>query len=180
HYGALIGTIMVANVAHIIIPGQKRMVAALTAGEPINPQDGARGKQRSVHNTYLTLPVLFIMISNHYASTYSSEWNWLILIGMTIAGALIRVYFVARHKGNASPLPAIGGLVALAATAFITNGLPTLGSTPNVDATAVSLEHVQTIVTTRCTGCHAAEPSWPGFASAPAGIMLERAEDIEK
>ncbi|MEL7310806.1 MAG: urate hydroxylase PuuD, partial [Pseudomonadota bacterium] len=111
HYGALIGTIMVANVAHIIIPGQKRMVAALTAGEPINPQDGARGKQRSVHNTYLTLPVLFIMISNHYASTYSSEWNWLILIGMTIAGALIRVYFVARHKGNASPLPAIGGLV---------------------------------------------------------------------
>ena len=85
------------------------MVAALTAGEPINPDDGARGKQRSVHNTYLTLPVLFIMISNHYASTYSSEWNWLILIGMTIAGALIRVYFVARHKGNASPLPAVGG-----------------------------------------------------------------------
>src|SRR5215210_762025 len=86
HYGALIGTIMVANVAHIIIPGQRRMVAAVTAGRAADPKDAAAGKQRSVHNTYFTLPVVFVMISNHYAMT----WSWLVLVGMTLGGALIR------------------------------------------------------------------------------------------
>lgn len=177
HYGALIGTIMVANVAHIIIPGQRRMVAALTAGEPINPADGARGKQRSVHNTFLTLPVLFVMISNHYAATYSSRWNWLILIGITVAGALIRVYFVSRHKGNASPLPAIGGVLALAVTAFLTYGMkPTAG--PTETQGAIDTEAVTAIVMARCTPCHASAPSWPGFTSAPAGLVLENADEV--
>ena len=184
HYGALIGTIMVANVAHIIIPGQRRMVRALEAGEPVNPDDGLRGKQRSVHNTYLTLPVLFVMISNHYAMTYSSRWNWVILIGMTIAGALIRVYFVARHHGKASPLPAAGAVLMLALTAAVATGrlLPTSGPRPGAvvydTVMPATLSSVTGIVTARCTGCHASEPTWPGFSSPPAGIVLENDEDV--
>lgn len=180
HYGAVIGTIMVANVAMVIIPGQRRMVAALTEDRPINPLDGARGKQRSVHNTYLTLPVLFVMISNHYASTYSGAWNWLVLIGMTVAGALIRVYFVSRHKGAASPMPAIGGIAALAATAVLANGLPGFGSTQVDDVAAPEMAAIASIITARCTGCHANAPSWPGFAAAPAGVVLETQDDIER
>jgi len=99
HFGAVLGTIMVANVFFVIIPGQRRMVDAFARDEAPDPADGIRAKQRSVHNTYFTLPVLFVMTSNHYALTYGHEYNWLILIGITLAGALIRIYFVARHKG---------------------------------------------------------------------------------
>ncbi|MEM9171679.1 MAG: urate hydroxylase PuuD [Pseudomonadota bacterium] len=187
HYGALIGTIMVANVAHIIIPGQRRMVAALEAGEPINPEDGLRGKQRSVHNTYLTLPVLFVMISNHYANTYSGEWNWLILIGMTVAGALIRVYFVDRHTGKQSPLTLVLALIVLALSALLagghltpTNRAAAIDTDAPVSAATVSLDTVTGIVLARCTGCHANEPTWPGFVSAPAGVVLETPEDVER
>ena len=151
-----------------------------SVGEPINPEDGARGKQRSVPNTFLTLPVLFVIISNHSASTYSGDWNWLVLIGMTVAGALIRVYFVARHKGDASLLPAVGGVAALAATAVIANGLPTFREAPTDQQQAPSIAEVQAVVSARCTGCPAAVPTWPRFASAPAGIVLEHRDDIEK
>lgn len=115
HFGAMLGTIMVANVFFVIIPGQKDLVAAKVAGRSPDPQHGINGKQRSVHNTYFTLPVLLVMISNHYAMTYSHEWNWLILIGLSLFGALIRVYFVQRHKGKGSPLLLIAAALILAA-----------------------------------------------------------------
>ncbi|MEE8426479.1 MAG: urate hydroxylase PuuD, partial [Woeseiaceae bacterium] len=99
HFGAMLGTIMVANVFFVIIPGQSRMVEATREGRTPDPDDGIRGKQRSVHNTYFTLPVLFVMISIHYAMTFGHEYNWLILIAISLAGVLIRIYFVARHKG---------------------------------------------------------------------------------
>ena len=115
HFGAVLGTIMVANVFFVIIPGQRRMVAAAERGETPDPEAGIRAKQRSVHNTYFTLPVLFTMISNHFAMTYNHAYNWAILIAISVAGALIRVYFVARHTGRASPLPvAIASLLLLA------------------------------------------------------------------
>jgi len=104
HFGAVLGTIMVANVFFVIIPGQRRMVAAAGRGEAPDPEHGIRGKQRSVHNTYFTLPVLFTMISNHFAMTYNHPYNWAILVAISLAGALVRVYFVARHSGRASPL----------------------------------------------------------------------------
>jgi len=107
HFGAILGTIMVGNVFFVIIPGQKLMLAAATRGEVPDPAPGLRGKQRSVHNTYFTLPVLFVMVSNHYAMTYNHSLNWAILIAITLAGALIRIYFVARHKGRASPFPCL-------------------------------------------------------------------------
>jgi len=94
HFGAMLGTIMVANVFFVIIPGQKDLVTAKQEGRMPDPIHGIRGKQRSVHNTYFTLPVLFVMISNHYAMTHAHEYNWLILIAISLAGALIRVFFL--------------------------------------------------------------------------------------
>ena len=117
HYGAILGTIMVGNVAHVIIPGQRRMVHAMAAGRAPDPRDGAMGKQRSVHNTYFTLPVVFTMISSHYAITFGGRWNWLVLVALTAAGALVRVWFVMRHKGRAPLWPlglGLGLIVVLA------------------------------------------------------------------
>jgi len=119
HFGVVLGTIMVANVFFVIIPGQRRMVDAAKRGEVPDPRDGVRAKQRSVHNTYFTLPVLFVMTSNHYAMTYSHEYNWAILIAISLAGALIRIYFVARHSGKASPIPLIIAGVLLAGVAAL-------------------------------------------------------------
>jgi uncharacterized membrane protein len=118
--GAMIATAMSANVFFWIIPGQRTVVADLKAGRPVDPIHGQRGKQRSVHNTYFTLPVLFAMLSNHYSFTYTHPQNWLILIGMMFAGAAIRQFFVMRHGyklgRNAHPWPyAAAGVVVLIA-----------------------------------------------------------------
>ena len=173
HFGAVLGTIMVANVFFVIIPGQKRMVAAAGRGEAPDPADGIRAKQRSVHNTYFTLPVLFVMTSNHYAMTYSHEYNWIILIAISLAGALIRIYFVARHTGKASPLPLIiAGLLLAGVAALIA---------PRASAAsgeAAALDEVQAVVMQRCTTCHAAQPAHPAFPAAPGGAVLETAEQI--
>jgi uncharacterized membrane protein len=169
HFGAVLGTIMVANVFFIIIPGQKKMVAAAERGDSPNPVHGIRGKQRSVHNTYFTLPVLFVMTSNHYAMTYSHEYNWLILIGIALAGALIRVYFVARHKGKASLLPVIVAMAILLAVGVL--------MAPKAKAVAsgasVSFDDVRTVVHHRCTTCHSSTPTHPAFPAAPAGVELD-------
>jgi uncharacterized membrane protein len=118
-FGAALGTIMVANVLFVIIPGQRELVRAKKEGRDPDPAPGLRGKQRSVHNTYFTLPVLFVMISNHYAMTYGARNNWLVLIAMSFAGACIRGWFVARHKpagrrGAMAAMPAVLGVLTLA------------------------------------------------------------------
>jgi uncharacterized membrane protein len=173
HFGAVLGTIMVANVFFVIIPGQRKMVAAAERGELPDPAPGIRAKQRSVHNTYFTLPVLFTMTSNHFALTYGHEYNWLILIAISLAGALIRVYFVARHKGRASPLPIIVAVALLVAVAAAV--MPRSDAAP---AGAVDFDTVRNIVYTRCTSCHAAEPTHPGFQAPPAGVILESDRQI--
>ena len=119
HFGAMLGTIMVLNVYFVIIPGQRELVKAKQEGRTPDPKYGAMGRQRSVHNTYFTLPVLFTMISNHYAGLYGHAWNWVLLILISLSGALIRVWFVQRHKGNADPLVLGAGLVVLALTALL-------------------------------------------------------------
>ena len=176
HYGAMLGTIMVANVAHVIIPGQRELVAAAKEGRDPDPVYGERGKQRSVHNTYFTLPVLFVMISNHYAMTYAHEYNWLILIALSLAGALIRVYFVARHRGGASLVPAGLAAAIIAAVAVLVAPSPS-SSTTGTDA-SINMDDVQRIVTERCTTCHAETPVQPGFAAAPAGLLLDNRDQI--
>ncbi|MBC5815951.1 MAG: urate hydroxylase PuuD, partial [Candidatus Eremiobacteraeota bacterium] len=98
HVGAIIGTIMVANVSNVIIPGQRKMLGQIRAGREPDPTPGILGKIRSVHNTYFTLPVLFIMISNHYPMTYSTPYGWLVLAGIGLAGVLVRYFFILTHK----------------------------------------------------------------------------------
>ena len=172
-FGVTLGTIMVANVFFVIIPGQKRMVAAAESGATPDPADGQRAKLRSVHNTYFTLPVLFVMTSNHYAMTYSHEYNWAILIAISLAGALLRIYFVARHKGSASPLPVVIALLLLAATA----ALIAPRSQQQV-ASAASFSQVRNVINARCTSCHSAAPVHPAFPAAPLGVMFDTDEQI--
>ncbi|MDX1515285.1 MAG: urate hydroxylase PuuD [Woeseiaceae bacterium] len=169
HFGAVLGTIMVANVFFVIIPGQRRLVTAAARGEPPNPADGQRAKQRSVHNTYFTLPVLFTMISNHFAMLYGHAWNWLILVAIALAGALIRVYFVARHGGHASPLPAIVASLLILAVAVAVAPRSTAAS----GAGSVAFADVRAVVHSRCTNCHSATPTHPAFPAAPGGVILD-------
>ena len=168
HFGAVLGTIMVANVFFVIIPGQKRMVAAAEKGEPPDPGDGIRAKQRSVHNTYFTLPVLFVMTSNHYAMTYNHEYNWVILVAISLAGALVRIYFVARHSGRASPLTLVLAALLIAGVAALV--APRAGA---ATGQAVPFEDVRSVVTHRCTTCHSAQPTHPAFPAAPGGVIFD-------
>ena len=173
HFGAMLGTIMVLNVFFIIIPGQRALVQAAREGRPIDPAFGLRGKQRSVHNTYFTLPVVFTMLSNHYAWIYGAQWNWVWLIAISAAGALTRTYFVARHRGRASPWPLLVAAALLASTAYGVRPRETSHA-----STATSLTRVQAIVAERCVSCHAATPRFQGLAAAPKGVELEQAAQL--
>jgi uncharacterized membrane protein len=202
-FGAMLGTIMVANVFFVIIPGQREMVRAKEQGREPDPGPGKRGKLRSVHNTYFTLPVLFTMLSNHYAITFGSRWNWLVLIAMCTAGALIRAWFVARHHtathgGRTPAWTVVTGLLlllavvvalmpmpaepraAVAAPASVESAPATEGGTAAITGDPVQqrFARVQQIVHQRCVGCHAAAPTQPGFAVAPKGLMLETPEQL--
>jgi len=172
HYGAILGTIMVANVAHVIIPGQRRMVEAMKAGGEPDPRDGLMGKQRSVHNTYFTLPVVFAMISNHYATVFGHRWGWLVLVLVTISGALVRVWFVLRHKGRAPAWVWALGVLFFVAAAFL------LSPRQEAHTGAVSFSEVKPIFDTRCVSCHADKPAFQGLAEAPKGVKLDTPERV--
>lgn len=174
--GAMTGTIMAANVAMVIIPGQRKMVDALRRGEAPDAKFGRWGKQRSVHNTYLTLPVLFVMISPHYPMTWQSRWNWVVLLAIGLSGALVRQFFVLRQKGrNAVWLPA--GATAVVAL-LVWAGAPQRDAGAGADAPPFA--EVQAIVASRCAACHAARPSQEGFAAPPKGVMLETPQQIRR
>ena len=173
--GTSIGTIMAANVFFVIIPMQRKMVDTMKAGGTPDGRDGKRGKQRSVHNNYFTLPVLFTMISNHYAATYAHPYNWLILALVAGAGVLIRHFFNRRHKGVfAWPYP-VAAAVILGVVAWWT--APRVQALPKVEGT-VTLDQVRTIVGQRCVTCHSTVPTFPGIAQPPAGVVLVSAEGI--
>ena len=169
---------MVANVYFVIMPGQRDLVAAKAEGRAPDPMHGIRAKQRSVHNTYFTLPVLFVMISNHYAMTWGHKYNWLILIALSVAGAAIRVYFVQRHKGKASPIPLVVAAVLIMGTAAAIVPKP---NTSAVDTTATAAEvfaNVHEVMESRCVACHAKAPTQPGFSAPPKGVVLESDDDL--
>ena len=160
--GAMIATAMSANVAHWIIPGQRKMVAAIKAGEPVDPVHGWRGKQRSVHNTYFTLPVLFSMLSNHYSFTYNHPHNWLVLVLMMFAGAAIRQFFVMRHGWklgrNRHPLPyALVGVAVIVAVIVWLRPVPSTASTAAIAVSATQAAgygEVRQVLEQRCYMCH--------------------------
>ena len=173
HVGAMIGTMMVANVFFHIIPGQKKMVADIRAGRAPDPRPGIVGKQRSVHNTYFTLPVLFVMISNHYPMTYSHPYGWVVLGVIMLAGVLIRQFFVLRHRGRVHwALPAAGvALLAVVAVAIAPKRVDSGG-------VKVAFAEVNGVLHARCLPCHATQPAQPGFAQPPKGIVFDTAEQI--
>jgi uncharacterized membrane protein len=179
HIGAMIGTMMVANVLMLIIPGQRKMVNAMMAGQKPDPVHGLKAKQRSVHNNYFTLPVLFIMISNHYAMTYRHKYSWAVLAVIMAAGVLIRHFFNLRHRGRIEwKYPVSGVALLLALAVALAPKKPAAG--PAAADPAAQFARVQAIVTQRCVACHSERPTQPGFATAPAGVMLHTPELIKQ
>ena len=178
-FGAALGTIMVANVFFVIIPGQRELVRAKQENREPDPVHGLRGKQRSVHNTYFTLPVLFTMISTHYAMTFGARHNWLVLVGMCLAGALIRAWFVARHKarergGRTPAWPAVWGALSVIIVAI--SQVPARSS--HVTVIPQDFARVESILKARCTPCHSASPTHPGFMAPPKGIEFDTPQHI--
>jgi uncharacterized membrane protein len=178
--GALIGTIMVANVFVVVIPNQKKSVAALLAGQSPEPKWNKAGKQRSVHNNYLTLPVVFLMLSNHYPLIFATRYNWIMVAIILALGPLIRHFYNCRHAGLGSPwwtwIVAAAGMLLIA-------WLSTAGPRQIITGEAARGADVTTaeeIVASRCSMCHGAEPVWAGIAAAPGGVMLDTPERIRQ
>ena len=203
HVGALIGTIMAGNVFFNIMPNQRKMVAAVADKKDIDPNWGASAKLRSVHNNYFTLPLLFIMISNHYPMTYQHSQNWLVLIAIMAAAAWIRHFFNLRHVGTTKPGILVSGAVAMLAIALWVSWPQSPSHTSNeghedvslVDevgkkvtannavaqaSSEVSNERVVSLITTHCVGCHSRTPTDDIFKVAPLGVILDTWEDIER
>jgi len=183
--GVTIGTMMVANVAMVIIPGQKKVVQALKAGDDPNPIYGVRGKQRSLHNNYLTLPVIFVMIGGHYPIIFATEYSWLILGLILIIGALIRHFFNAKHKGLPAPYWTwlVASILAVCSVLLSYVGAPTnnVYEVSNLKMTKEEIHKTAVeLVIERCSSCHAREPLWEGLAFAPKGIHLETEEEVLK
>jgi uncharacterized membrane protein len=171
--GAMLGTIMVANVFFVIIPAHWELIRAKQAGREPDPAAGARGKQRSVHNNYLTLPVLFAMLSNHFAFTYAHAHSWLILVCLMVIGAGIRHFFNLRHQGrNVWLIPAAAAL-ALGGIAIWLRPPETSAAGPQVP-----FGRVRSIVAERCAGCHSMHPTQRGFSSPPKGVAFDTPAQI--
>ncbi len=193
--GASMATIMSANVLVWIIPGQRKMVASMRAGQAPDPIHGKRGKQRSVHNTYFTLPVLFAMLSNHYSMTYSAPHNWVVLLFIMAAGALVRQFFVLRHKGVYNWwYPGVAVVLLLAVAVGLSPAMrdkpvpaalhpaPAGSDVAAAPSAAVApltqggFAQVQQVIQARCIQCHAAQPT---LMPVPGkGVLLDSAEHI--
>ena len=170
--GAMLGTVMAANVLFVIIPSQRKLVEAKVQGRAPDAIHGLRGKQRSVHNNYFTLPVLLTMISNHYPMTFGHPHAWIVLVCLLILAAYVRHFFNLRHRGRtvwAIPVTAALAALALAVAIAPPKALP---------GARVSVADVQSIVRARCVACHAQRPRQDGIAVAPKGVVLETPAQI--
>ena len=178
HVGALLGTIMATNVSNVIIPAQNRMLAATRAGEPVDVTLGERAKMRSTHNHYLTLPVLFTMLSNHFPATYGNPLSWLVLTLIMIVGVVVKYVMNFRSRSNRWVMAA--GVAALAAAITLT--IRPAGSAAALAALRASppvpFSEAHVILERRCLTCHATKPSNPSFPAPPNGIVLEDPERI--
>ena len=175
HVGAMLGTLMAANVFFVIIPAHRIMVKAAREGAALDPKYGKHALLRSVHNNYMTLPVIFIMISNHFPSTFGNTYNWAILAGLFLASAGLRHYLNLQERAEQANwiLPAASVLV-LALALF---SAPAARRIP-VGTEPIPFTEVQRIVQTRCTSCHTAKPSFEAYQSPPKGIVFDSPEAI--
>lgn len=188
HLGAITATVMSANVFMIIIPNQKKVVADLIAGRTPDPEYGRIAKLRSTHNNYLTLPVIFLMLSNHYPLAFATPYNWVIASLVFLMGVTIRHWFNSRHSRKGSPYwtwvltAVLFTAIVWLSTAPRAPGAADAALPPSAERFAASplFEDVTDIVSSRCSMCHADEPGWDGMIHAPKGVKLEEASDIAR
>ena len=173
HVGAVLGTCMAWNVFFVIIPGQKAMVNATAEGRDVEVRHGKAGALRSLHNNYLTLPVLFIMVSNHFPMTWGHSWNWAILAALALIGMVVRHYFNLKGQGeNAVWILPIGAL-AMVALAFVVKPTPA----PQAEA-GIPYAAIETIVKERCQPCHSATPTHAVAAASPEGLHFDSGAQV--
>jgi len=180
HFGAILGTIMVANVWVRILPGQQKMLDDALAGRTPDYSQGKFAKVRSVHNSYMTFPVLFMMISNHFPRTFGNEYNWIVALLLFIFGAGVRHFMITAERGKAATWVLAPAIIALAATVTMTYP-KSQASSEGEPADAVPFSEVQRIVYQRCTPCHASIPYPPPgakYTEPPNGVVMETAEQI--
>ncbi len=174
--GAMLGTIMASNVFFRVIPAQKHMLEATRLGKPVDTSYGARAKQRSGHNHYVTLPVLFTMLSNHFPSLYAHPQAWLVLGLLFVAGAGLK--YVMNFRGRTHPVVFVGTGAAFFAVAVMTAPAALAIDPALAAAPPTSFATTQTIIQTRCVTCHSAAPTHPSFPAPPLGVMLDTPERI--
>jgi|TARA_B110000211_G_scaffold80524_1_gene94323 uncharacterized membrane protein len=179
HMGAIIGTIMAGNVFFGIMPSQRALVNAVEAGTAPDPAYGLNAKVRSTHNTYTTLPILFIMISNHYPMTFNHSANWLVLMAIILITAAVRQYFVLRHFGQQKPLILVASVLATIVLAFAI-APRSVELTPMQQQQVVTDTQVKQIIAQRCGSCHSETPSDAIFTIAPAGLIFSNISTIKQ
>lgn len=181
HFGACLGTVMACNVFMNIIPAQRALLAAEARGETVDPTLGKKAGQRSLHNNYLTLPVIFTMISNHYPVTFGPAGNWLILLALAVIGGTVRHAFNLKNRGKPAPWLLPAAAVAMMALAFVASPRPAArptvaaaeaGNAPGTFAVA------RAVVAARCAACHAAKPTHPDFDAPPNGVVFDTPADL--
>jgi uncharacterized membrane protein len=176
HIGAMLGTLMTGNVWMYVVPSQRALVAATRAGKPQDPALSQRAKERSIHNNYMTFPVLFIMISNHYPSTYGHNLNWLILIVLMVGSALVRHFMNIRFTYGSWLRGAVAaGMLAVA----IVFALLLRANAATQAASAVPFNEANAIIQLRCVACHSATPTDTQFPAPPGGVMFNTPEQIQ-
>jgi uncharacterized membrane protein len=182
--GAMMATAMSANVFFWIIPGQRKVVAAMAGRTPIDPLHGKRGKQRSTHNTYFTLPVLFAMLSNHHGQLHGHRWNWVILVLVMLSGALIRQFFVERHRTHMAGRPepwqwAAAGVAPLLVVIVWLAPWSSMGA-PRAELAPVTFAEVRGVIGQRCVPCHNEQLAQKGLALDSAQAIVQHAPAIHQ
>lgn len=179
HVGAVVGTIMAGNVFFTIMPSQRALVSSVEKGEPVDPSWGAKAKLRSTHNTYATLPLIFIMISNHYPMIFNHQYNWAVLMVIFIITAAIRQYFVARHKGNENKMVLVAAALLTVALmiAIAPKKIETSVQTPQ---NTIEVAQVRSIINERCTACHSKKNIDQIFTVAQGGVILDTVDDMKR
>lgn len=173
HFGAMLGTIMAANVFFVIIPSQKAMVKAAKLNMPLNPELGKHAGLRSLHNNYLTLPVLFVMISNHFPSTFGNKYSWLVLTAISLGAAGVKHYLNLKEKGKHSVWVLPVSILILLATVYMSAPLK-----PGACNDTIAYAQVNVIVQQRCTPCHSTRPTDDLVTAPPNGVVYETPQDV--
>ncbi len=173
----MLGTIMAANVFFVIIPGHWELVRAKKAGREPDPKPGLVGKQRSVHNNYLTLPVLFTMLAGHFTFTYTHDHAWAVLVALMAVGAAIRHYFNRRHAGETLWWIPVGCALAIAGIAIWLR--PPGAPAAQAGGAPVPFAQARQIVAARCQPCHSQHPTYPGIGAPPNGIAFDTPQEIK-